>query len=93
VAPPLPVTYSLTVLTDYGCQIAYDEMIVSWLPKIPVADPGLVECTPLPAPYSVNLNNLASNMLGALDPVQYVFSFYDANDLVSRLWKPQQSYS
>lgn len=82
VAPPLPVTYSLTVLTDYGCQIAYDEMIISWLPKIPVADPGpIVECTPLPAPYNVNLNDLATNMLGALDPVQYVFSFYDANDL------------
>lgn len=82
VTPPMPETYSLTVYTNYGCQIAYDEMVVNWLPKIPVVAPlPIVECTALPAPYTVNLNDLVTNMLGTLNPVQYVFSFYDANDV------------
>jgi gliding motility-associated-like protein len=75
-------TYSLTINTDYGCQIAHDEIILAYLPQIAVTAPtAVVECTNLPGPYEVDLNAIAANMLGSSDPIRHMFTFYDDNSL------------
>ena len=45
-------TYTLVVRTDYGCEIARDEITIGFLPEIPATQPlALNLCTLDPAPY------------------------------------------
>jgi len=71
--------YGLTVFTDYGCQIAKDDIEIGYLPEIPITPPlALNNCTSLPPPYVFNIDQTSLILSTTSDPTGYIVSYYDS---------------
>lgn len=82
--PSISVTeggnYSLTVSTSAGCQLAYDEILIGYLPEIPVEQPeNLALCSPTAAPFVFSTINQTDAILNGLDPDEYLITYYDSS--------------
>ena len=84
----LPGTYTLVVRTDYGCEIARDDITIGFLPEIPATEPlPLNLCTLNPAPYVFPTIDQTALMMGTVpnaateyEVYYYSSSFNDALD-------------
>lgn len=71
--------YSLTVYTDYGCQIAYDEIKIHFRPEIPINAPTPINiCTLNPFPLSVNIDQ-TTHMMTPVNPAEYMVTYYNSS--------------
>jgi gliding motility-associated-like protein len=71
--------YSLAVYTDYGCQIAYDEIKIIYRPEIPINAPNPINiCTLNPFPLSVNINQ-TTHMMTPVNAADYIVSYYSTS--------------
>jgi|GEM_PF-1144810 len=71
--------YSLAVYTDYGCQIAFDEIKIVYRPEIPIDAPNPINiCTLNPFPLSVNINQTA-HMMTPVNPGDYMVTYYNSS--------------
>ncbi|MBC7606450.1 MAG: T9SS type B sorting domain-containing protein [Burkholderiales bacterium] len=72
-------TYSLNVYTPSNCLMAHDDIGIAFLPETPIVLPVNNNiCTLLPPPYNFNIDQTAA-VLGPLDPLVYLVSYYSTN--------------
>ena len=73
-------TYSLTVTTSFGCQIAFDEITVAFRPEIAALNPpDLTLCYASPNPTVFPTIDQTTAIMNGLDPLNYEITYYSSS--------------
>jgi gliding motility-associated-like protein len=71
--------YSLTIETTYGCEVAYDEIQIWFLPNPLQNAPPLNICTDDPFPMNININQ-NSAILGTANASDFMITYYNSSE-------------
>jgi len=73
-------TYSLTVTTSLGCQIAFDEITIGYRPEIAAINPpNLTLCYASPNPTVFPTIDQTTTIMNGLNPAEYEITYYSSS--------------